>query len=61
MIGDNSLNPQSIAVFLGEHADKVIVLMQSGFFEMANGSMSFHFDATGKVRKIERHIVTNIS
>lgn len=50
---------QNTAVFLGQHADKVIALIQSGFFEVTNGSVTVHIDHLGVIRKIEKHIVYN--
>lgn len=52
---------QNIAIFLNTHADKMLALMQSGFFEMKGGSMTVHFDALGKIRKIEKTNVFTMS
>ena len=41
--------------------DKVLILMQTGIFEMKNGSITIHFDGQGKIRKVERHDIFNIS
>lgn len=46
---------ETVAVFLGEHVDKLMVLMQHGFFNIKNGSMTIHFGNDGNIRKIERH------
>ncbi len=48
-----------MAVFLGKHADKVIALIQSGFFDVVNGSVTVHIDHLGTIKKIEKHIIYN--
>lgn len=54
------MNTQNVAVFLGQHADKVIALIQMGFFEMKSGSITVHFDGTGKMRKYEKNTVLTL-
>lgn len=56
-----NMEAQNIAVFLGQHADKVLALMQVGFFEMRGGSVTVHFDNNGIIRKIERNNVFNVT
>lgn len=53
-------NEQLVAVLLGEHTDKVLALLQAGFFEMKRGSVTAHFDGQGKIRKIEKLIVFDV-
>jgi len=54
-------NKQNIAILVSEHTDKILVLVQSGFFTMKNGSFTVHFDAAGNMRKVEKHFVLNIN
>lgn len=51
----------NIAVIMGQHADKVMVLAQLGFFNMVSGSFTVHFNAEGKMKKIERNYTNNLS
>ena len=51
----------NIAIFVDQNADKIMVLMQAGFFNMQSGSVTAHFDAQGDIRKIERHNIFNVS
>lgn len=53
-------NEQRVAVLLGEHTDKVLALVQVGFFDMKKGSITVHFDAQGKIRKFDKHIVFDV-
>lgn len=53
----NVTNTDTVATFLAGQMDKIMTLMQSGFFEMRNGSVTVHFDTSGRVRKVERHDV----
>lgn len=47
-------------VFLNTHAQKILVLMQAGFFEQRNGSVTAHFDHEGNIRKIEKNNVYKV-
>ncbi len=49
-----------MAIFIQKHADKILELMQVGFFDMRSGSITVHVDALGKTRKIEKHSVFNV-
>jgi hypothetical protein len=53
-------NAKMAAVVVGEHADKILALLQAGFFDMRTGSIEVHFDNEGKIRKINKHIVFNV-
>jgi hypothetical protein len=53
-------NDQLGIAMLGANADKVLALIQAGFFDMKNGSLTVHFDIQGKLRKIEKNIVFNV-
>lgn len=55
------LEVQNMAIFLGQHADKVLALMQVGFFDMRNGSMTVYFGNEGTIKKIERHNILDFS
>ena len=50
-------NADAIATFLAQNMDKIMALMQTGFFEMKNGSVTVHFGPQNDIRKIERHDV----
>lgn len=53
MIGET---PNNVVVVNDEYLSKIAVLKQAGFFNMATGSFTAHFDAQGKIRKIEKHL-----
>lgn len=44
-----------LLVLLEKHEGKLLTLLQAGFFDMQNGSMTVHFGQDGSIRKIERH------
>jgi hypothetical protein len=49
-----------VAVMVGKHADKLLTLIQAGFFDMRAGSVTCHFDDTGAIRKIEKNIIFKV-
>lgn len=49
-----------VIIDLTQHEDKLLALIQAGFFDQKNGSVTCHFDQHGKIRKIEKHIVFNV-
>ena len=51
------LEAQNMAIFLTKHADKVLALINAGFFDLRNGHMIINIDNLGIIRKIEKHIV----
>lgn len=51
----------TIAIFVGRHAKEILTLMQVGFFDMHNGSMTVHFGNEGTIRKIEKNNVFSVS
>lgn len=53
----DKLEAQNFALFLGQHADKVLELMKVGFFDMEGGSVTVHFKPDGKIGRIERNHV----
>lgn len=55
-----TLDQQNLAIFLGSHAETVLALMRVGFFDHKGGSIECHFDAEGKLRKIDKHQVYKI-
>lgn len=50
----------SLLLLLNQHAEKVIALISVGFFEMRGGSIECHFDADGKLRKVDKHTVFKV-
>jgi hypothetical protein len=47
-------------VFLNVHTQKILVLIQAGFFDQKNGSITAHFDQDGNIRKIEKNNVYRV-
>lgn len=52
---------EELAVYFATHFSELFILMNAGFFDMRNGSMTVHFDNAGKIRKIEKHNVFTVT
>lgn len=44
-----------LLVLLEKHEAKLLTLLQAGFFDMSQGSVTVHFRQDGSIGKIERH------
>lgn len=51
------LNPQDTKRFIEfqKHYGKIVKLIDSGVFDIRNGSSVLHFDRNGSINRIERH------
>lgn len=45
----------TVAIIVGGHFKDILALIQVGFFDMRNGSITVHFGNEGTIKKIERN------
>lgn len=48
---------QMFVLFM-KHYDKIVPLIESGFYEFSNGNMTIHFDHQGVIQKVETNCIT---
>lgn len=56
----NLTTEQQVQILLAQNTDKLLALIQVGFFDMKRGSITAHFDPMGKIQRFDKHIVFDV-